>query len=175
MVEAEEVKIDTNLYSRQIGTFGLETMGKLIKMKVLIVGLRGLGVEIAKNLCLAGPQSVTIHDPTTVSLADRGANFYINEEAIGNATRAEACINDLRTLNPNVSTSVLPEFTNDMVTNYNVIVVTENFWGMTRITEINELCRTNNRGFILTENLGLTSYAFLDYGPAFIVTDKDGE
>jgi len=24
--------IDTNLYSRQIGTFGIETMGKLIKM-----------------------------------------------------------------------------------------------------------------------------------------------
>ena len=60
----EEVKIDTNLYSRQIGTFGLETMGKLIKMKVLIVGMRGLGVEIAKNLILAGPNAVTIYDPT---------------------------------------------------------------------------------------------------------------
>ena len=51
----EEVKIDTNLYSRQIGTYGLEMMGKLVKMKVLIVGMRGLGVEIAKNLILAGP------------------------------------------------------------------------------------------------------------------------
>ena len=40
-------KVDTNLYSRQIGTFGMETMGKLIKMKILIVGLRGLGVETA--------------------------------------------------------------------------------------------------------------------------------
>lgn len=51
----EEIKIDTNLYSRQIGTFGIETMGKLIKMKVLIIGCRGLGVETAKNLILAGP------------------------------------------------------------------------------------------------------------------------
>ena len=25
-------QIDTNFYSRQIGTFGIETMGKLIKM-----------------------------------------------------------------------------------------------------------------------------------------------
>ena len=48
-------KIDTNLYSRQIGTFGMETMSKLVQMKVLIVGLRGLGVETAKNLILAGP------------------------------------------------------------------------------------------------------------------------
>jgi len=54
MVEA----LDTNLYSRQIGTFGLETMAKLTKMKVLIIGMRGLGVEIAKNLILAGPQVV---------------------------------------------------------------------------------------------------------------------
>ena len=38
----EEKQIDTNLYSRQIGTFGMETMGKLIKMRVLVVGLRGV-------------------------------------------------------------------------------------------------------------------------------------
>ena len=66
----EEVKIDTNLYSRQIGTFGLETMGKLVKMKVLIVGMRGLGVEIAKNLIIVGPKSVTVYDPTQVSVTD---------------------------------------------------------------------------------------------------------
>ena len=30
--QKEEKKIDTNLYSRQIGTFGMETMSKLIKM-----------------------------------------------------------------------------------------------------------------------------------------------
>ena len=88
----EETKIDTNLYSRQIGTFGLETMGKLVKMKVLIIGMRGLGVEIAKNLILAGPNSVTIYDPTQVSIADMGANFYISEGDVGNKTRAEASV-----------------------------------------------------------------------------------
>jgi ubiquitin-activating enzyme E1 len=67
MVQAtEEVKIDTDLYSRQIGTFGLETMGKLVKMKVAIIGCRGLGVETAKNLILAGPAQVDVYDPTTV-------------------------------------------------------------------------------------------------------------
>jgi len=43
-------------------------MGKLIKLKVLIVGMRGLGVECAKNLILAGPASVDIYDPTTVTI-----------------------------------------------------------------------------------------------------------
>lgn len=41
----------------------MEAMGKLIKLKVLIIGMRGLGVETAKNLCLAGPASVTLYDP----------------------------------------------------------------------------------------------------------------
>ncbi len=67
MVEQKETtKIDTNLYSRQIGTFGMETMSKLVQLKVLIVGLRGLGVETAKNLILAGPKSVTLYDPSIV-------------------------------------------------------------------------------------------------------------
>ena len=79
MQTTEPVQIDTNLYSRQIGTFGLETMGKLIKLKVLIVGLRGLGVETAKNLILAGPAYVTLFDPTIVSINDLGANFYLKE------------------------------------------------------------------------------------------------
>ena len=40
------VDVDHNLYSRQIGTFGIETMGRLVQMDVLICGLRGTGVEI---------------------------------------------------------------------------------------------------------------------------------
>ena len=32
-----------------------ESMGKLIKMKVYLHGLKGVGMEIAKNLALAGP------------------------------------------------------------------------------------------------------------------------
>ena len=54
--------IDLKLYSRQIGTFGLETMAKLIELRVLIIGMRGLGVETAKNLILAGPKKVDIWD-----------------------------------------------------------------------------------------------------------------
>lgn len=57
-----------DLYSRQIGAYGLETMSKLINLKILIIGLRGLGVETAKNLILAGPGAVTLYDdePTEV-------------------------------------------------------------------------------------------------------------
>jgi len=92
MESTQEIKIDTNLYSRQIGTFGMEAMGKLIKLRVLIVGMRGLGVEIAKNLILAGPASVNIFDPTTVRINDLGSNFYCRESHIGKTSRALASI-----------------------------------------------------------------------------------
>ena len=47
--------IDTNLYSRQIGTFGMETMGKLIKLDCLIVGMRGVSglITSKSNISLA--------------------------------------------------------------------------------------------------------------------------
>jgi ubiquitin-activating enzyme E1 len=67
---AENPDIDTDLYSRQIGTFGMETMSKLVQMRVLISGMRGLGAETAKNLILAGPKSVVIHDPAPVDMRD---------------------------------------------------------------------------------------------------------
>ena len=59
-----------DLYSRQIGAYGLETMGRLVNMKVILVGLQGVGVETAKNLVLAGPGSVVLCDdhPTEVCL-----------------------------------------------------------------------------------------------------------
>jgi len=108
-VDKAEDKIDTDLYSRQIGTFGLETMGKLIKMNVVIVGLRGLGAEVAKNLILAGPKSVSIYDPDLVQLADLGSNFYCEEQHVGKATRAEACLAKLAELNPYVKVDVIPD------------------------------------------------------------------
>lgn len=67
-------------------------MSKLTQMKVLIVGLRGLGVECAKNLILAGPAQVDIFDSTIVKINDMGANFYIKDEQIGMVSRENAIV-----------------------------------------------------------------------------------
>ena len=40
---------------------------------------RGLGVETAKNLILAGPVAVTLCDDDPVELPDLGANFFLEE------------------------------------------------------------------------------------------------
>ena len=52
--------IDNNFYSRQIGTYGLGTMKKIIKMNVFIYGMRGVGIETAKNIVLSETKSLTI-------------------------------------------------------------------------------------------------------------------
>ena len=39
---------------------GAETTAKLTKMKVLIYGMRGIGVETCKNLALQGAGAITV-------------------------------------------------------------------------------------------------------------------
>ena len=61
--------IDEGLYSRQLYVLGHEAMRRMATSNVLISGLGGLGVEIAKNVILGGVKSVTLHD-TTVCQVD---------------------------------------------------------------------------------------------------------
>ncbi len=51
---------------------GHEAMQRMAAANVLLVGLKGLGVEIAKNLILGGLGSVTLLDAAPVELRDLG-------------------------------------------------------------------------------------------------------
>lgn len=42
-------------------------MSKLVKMRVLVVGVSGVGLELCKNLILSGPKSVGIYDDRLVN------------------------------------------------------------------------------------------------------------
>lgn len=46
-------------------------------LKVFIHGVTGIGIEVAKNLILAGPKQVTLYDKNIVALSDLGRNFYL--------------------------------------------------------------------------------------------------
>ena len=174
-------QVDTNLYSRQIGTFGMETMGKLIKMNVVIVGLRGLGVEVAKNLILAGPKSVSLFDDSITQINDLGANFYTSEAHVGKVTRADACIGKLQELNPYVKVNVIKkkeELDLAIVSgDIHVVCQTEMIINSQVYDpeEINKTCREKKVGYISTQGLGPWGYAFVDYGEDHTVTDHDGE
>jgi len=153
----------------------METMGKLIKMNVLIVGCRGLGVETAKNLILAGPASVTVYDPTPVTWADLSSNFYCRPEHVGKVARAQASIGKLQELNPYVKVQTIQSVNLEDYAHYHVVVFTEIFDNIDYVMQVNEFCRERNIGFILTQNFGAAGYAFSDYGNEFMVNDQDGE
>ena len=76
---------------------------------MVIIGLRGLGVEVAKNLILAGPKSVCLFDPALTEMRDLGANFYTEEKHVGKVSRADACLSKLQELNPYVKVHVLKD------------------------------------------------------------------
>ena len=62
----------------------------MAKSSVLISGLKGLGIEVAKNVILSGVKAVTLHDTETVATADLGCQFFLREADVG-TNRAVAC------------------------------------------------------------------------------------
>lgn len=46
---------------------------------VLVSGLRGLGVEIAKNIILGGVKAVTLHDQGTAQWADLSSQVPLSD------------------------------------------------------------------------------------------------
>lgn len=75
--------IDESLYSRQLYVLGHEAMKRMSASNVLIVGLRGLGVEIAKNIALAGVKSLTLYDPSPARLSDLSSQFFLTPSDVG--------------------------------------------------------------------------------------------
>ncbi|XP_043316146.1 ubiquitin-like modifier-activating enzyme 1 [Cervus canadensis] len=102
--KGSETDIDEGLYSRQLYVLGHEAMKHLQASTVLVSGLRGLGVEIAKNIILGGVKAVTLHDEGTAQWADLSSQFYLREEDIGK-NRAEASQPCLAELNHYVPVS----------------------------------------------------------------------
>ncbi len=93
--------IDHDKLSRQIRTYGIEITKILSKLKILIVGLRGYGVEIAKNIILSNPYQVSIFDENICKINDLGCNFFLsNENVLNKERRDEACLKKLAELNP---------------------------------------------------------------------------
>ncbi|KAG9560448.1 hypothetical protein KCU79_g7650, partial [Aureobasidium melanogenum] len=76
-------EIDESLYSRQLYVLGHEAMKRMGSSNILVVGLRGLGVEIAKNIALAGVKSLTLYDPKPAQIQDLSSQFFLHPEDVG--------------------------------------------------------------------------------------------
>jgi tRNA A37 threonylcarbamoyladenosine dehydratase len=119
--------IDESLYSRQLYVLGHDAMRRLQASNILISGMGGLGVEIAKNIILAGVKSVTIHDRSNTTFYDLSTQFYLNESYIGQ-NRAKCCLNQLAELNTYVPIYLnTDELNNEFLTKFQVNILTFQF------------------------------------------------
>ncbi|CAM9863686.1 unnamed protein product, partial [Heterosigma akashiwo] len=161
-------------YSRQIGAYGIEAMGKLVRLNVLIVGLKGVGIECAKNLTLAGPGGVTLLDDTPTEMRDLGSNFFLTEADVG-VPRAEVCAPKLQELNPMVQVrAATGELTEELVATHQCVVFTRGT--RAEIERWNAFCRSQAAiAFLACDVKGVAGYIFSDFGPSFTIKDMNGE
>ncbi|KAH0465184.1 hypothetical protein IEQ34_005287 [Dendrobium chrysotoxum] len=171
----KQVDIDEDLHSRQLAVYGRETMRRLFASSVLVSGLQGLGVEIAKNLVLAGVKSITLHDEGKVELWDLASNFYFSEDDVGK-NRATACVQKLQELNNAVIISSLNgALSQEQLSDFQAVVFTD--ISLEKAIEFDDYCHNHQPpiAFIKSETRGLFGNVFCDFGPKFTVVDVDGE
>jgi len=170
----EEKNIDESLYSRQLLTFGKDAMKKMANSNILISGMSGLGVEVAKCVILGGVKSVVLHDSVNiVHPYDLASSYYLQEQDIGK-TKLDKMIDNFKSLNPNVTTSTSTDkLTEEYISNFNVVVFCD--YNLYDVIEYNKICRKNNVKFIMANSHGLYGYIFNDFGNDFSVIDNNGE
>ncbi|KAG5253997.1 ubiquitin activating enzyme family protein [Salix suchowensis] len=173
--DSNPMEIDEDLHSRQLAVYGRETMRRLFGSNVLVSGMHGLGVEIAKNLILAGVKSVTLHDEGILELWDLSSNFVFSENDVGK-NRALASVQKLQDLNNAVTISTLiTELTTEQLDKFQAVVFTD--LNLDKAIEFNDYCHNHKPpiSFIKAEVRGLFGSVFCDFGPEFTVFDVDGE
>ena len=174
-------QIDESLYSRQLYVLGHEAMRRMQQANVLIIGLRGLGVELAKDVILAGVKSVTLWDNQSVQISDLGSQFFLLESDIGKP-RAKSCISKLAELNDYVPVRLLDDPI-DTISDANLTELIKNFQVIALCDphslefefKLNSICHSNGIAFISASTRGLTGKVFCDFGESFVVVDDNGE
>ncbi|ODV75887.1 E1 ubiquitin-activating protein UBA1 [Cyberlindnera jadinii NRRL Y-1542] len=165
-------EIDESLYSRQLYVLGKEAMLKMQNSNVLIVGLRGLGIEIAKNVALAGVKSLSLYDPSPVELRDLSTQFFLTAEDVGKP-RAGSSAARLAELNSYVPISVVEDLTEETLGKFQVIVAMD--LSLEEQVKINNFTHANDIKFIAADTRGLFASIFVDFGEEFTIIDSTGE
>uniref|UniRef100_A0A8C8SMQ2 E1 ubiquitin-activating enzyme n=1 Tax=Pelusios castaneus TaxID=367368 RepID=A0A8C8SMQ2_9SAUR len=153
--------------SRQRYVLGDTAMQKMAQSHVFLSGMGGLGVEIAKNIVLAGIKALTIHDTKQCKTWDLGTNFFIHEDDVINLRNRSATLPHITELNPyvHVASSTVP---------------------LDETTDVSFLKQYQFSFFCLKQNnpptlifsryvYGIWSRLFCDFGDEFEVLDTTGE
>ncbi|XP_042226098.1 ubiquitin-like modifier-activating enzyme 1 [Homarus americanus] len=170
---SEVTVIDEALYSRQLYVLGHQAMTRMGHSHVLVCGLGGLGVEVAKNVILGGVKSVTLHDTKSVTQHDLSTQYYLCPSDLG-TNRALASRSRLAELNDLVvvSASVSP-LSQEYLASFNVVVLTD--YDLDEQLKVCGWCREVGAAFVSTSTRGVFGQLFCDFGSCFTVVDEDGK
>ncbi|KAL3446238.1 hypothetical protein BJX65DRAFT_279799 [Aspergillus insuetus] len=158
-ISADEIA----LYDRQIRLWGVQAQEKLRSANILLITFKALANEVAKNLVLAGIGSLTIVDDAIVTEEDLSAQFFINQDCIGQ-NRAQAAAPAVRSMNPRVQLHIdtdniankPPEFFGQ----FDITIATELSFSM--YASINAVCRLAGRPFYAAGLHGFYGFVFAD-------------
>ena len=177
--------VDEALYSRQLYVFGHEAQQRMARSRVLLLGLGGLGVEVAKNVVLAGVHSVALLDERPCEARDASANFAIDEAAVrGGLSRATASLPFLQALNPAVHVGLAPRappveqlaLAQSAGSGFSVVVVCgSELLSASEQAALSAECSARSVAFVSASASGLFGRCFVDVGAAFTVLDATGE
>jgi ubiquitin-activating enzyme E1 len=169
-------EIDESLYSRQLYVLGHEAMKRMGASNVLIVGLKGLGVEIAKNIALAGVKSLTLYDPAPVQIADLSSQFFLTPNDVGKP-RDEVTVPRVAELNAYTPVKLhqSPGLDGELsqFDKYQVVVLTNA--PIHQQKAIGDYCHSKGIYVVIADTYGLFGSVFCDFGEKFTCIDPTGE
>ena len=168
MKETSELK-----FSRLMFTLGRDAVSALSQSRVLVLGCKGAGAEVVKNMAMCGVQGLGLVDDEVVSLADLGAQFLLSEGDVGR-NRAVATAQKLTEMYATVDIATLASVAvESALGGYGCVVATTG--SFPDLVRLNSLCRSLGVPFVAANCRGVFSYVFVDFGDRFSVLDETGE
>ncbi|KAK4204382.1 putative DNA damage tolerance protein [Triangularia verruculosa] len=160
-ISADEIA----LYDRQIRLWGLKAQESIRSANILLITMKALANEIAKNLVLAGINSLTICDHSPVSPSDLTTQFFLPQSPPPlNTNRAIAASTAIQRLNPRVTVNIdtvdirlkPPSY----YSAFDIIIATD--LDAPTLNIINTATRLNNRKFYAAGSHGMYGFLFSD-------------
>ncbi|CAI7671610.1 unnamed protein product [Penicillium viridicatum] len=163
-ISADEIA----LYDRQIRLWGVHAQEKIRSANILLITVKALANEVAKNLVLAGIGSLTIIDHQDVTEEDLGAQFFIaeahSEQDVIGKNRAQVAGPQIHKMNPrvklNIDTSDVKSKQPDFFAQFDITIATE--LDFLTNTTVNAACRLANRPFYAAGLHGFYGHVFAD-------------
>nr|CDS28454.1 SUMO activating enzyme subunit 1 [Hymenolepis microstoma] len=159
------------LYDRQIRLWGLEAQARLMKMKILLIGLSPISGEIIKNIVLSGVNTLVLCDDKLVNRTDIDSCFLFEESHL-NTKRNKSVFARAHSLNEKVNITcednVSEDFLAENYQDYDEIIISLDLCGETFknwMKYVQKFCSKPNRPRIhCVASLGMHAVGFADLG-----------